>query len=326
MSYEWIAMVAVLLVLILVFELAYAFFGVRLTTGQSFKYFYDVNVDNSLEKGLINVLFVENETFSYDVISINGETLNDETNILRTRLKGQDGDVIVTDTVLNEETGTRRANDLIDSPGDIPVYDFHSLLFDGREYLKEFLKDEFLTLSQEEQIKKVKDAENLSIEKIEEAFLLRMKKDNRFRTEEQKLEGKKYEKDRIYNLVSELNDFEVLLEVGEEKDLFYKYTRYTQKRELAKTDEDKARYDALITDEVSLGRENAVYGLKVENLKGGEHAPSEFFKVAGSADAKNVVIMVFNFLSYQRELQFETVSFINSIVRSCSDIYEKDII
>ena len=326
MSYEWVLMIIILLVGILVFEFFFNFFGVQLTTGQNFKYYYDVNVDYTLEGGLIDVLYdKENPTFSYDVLLVSGEVVKDEDNILSSRMRIQEGDVIISDVKVAEDNSVR-ARRIIDSDTEIPIYHFEKLLLDGRKYLSKFLKDEFLTLSEAEKMEKTKDKNNLSTEKIDGAFLLRMKKDNRFRTEEQKSLGKTYERERIFRLVKEFNDFSHLLEVGDEYGLLYRYTKFTQRKELAVDEETEKLYDDLINVEKKAGKENVVYGLKVENLKGGKHNPSEFFKLSGGSDAKDVVIMVFDFLSYQEELQFETVCYINSIVRACSDIFKKDII
>ena len=325
MSYEWILMIVILLAGIFVFELLYAFFGVEVTTGQNFKYYYDINVDNSLESGLLDVLLLENKTFSDDVLVVQGEVVNEEANILNSRMRVQEGDIIITD-VVEEEGKAVRAKSLIDSGAQVPIYDFEKLLLDGREYLTTFLKDEFLSLSYEEKLKLTENKDNLSVDKIDSSFLLRYKKDNRFRTEEQKKEGIESERKRIFKLVDEINDFSHLIEVGDEKGLFFRHTKYSQRRALATDESAKATFDTWIKEEIDNGKGNAIYGLRVENLKGGKHNPSEFFKVSGRADAKDVVILVFDFLSYQRELQFETVCYINSVVRACSDIYEKEIV
>ncbi len=326
MSYEWVLIIIILLVGILVFEFFFNFFSVQLTTGQKFKYYYDVNVDQTLEGGLIDVLFdYEKPTFSYDVLLVNGEVVKDEENLLSSRMRIQEGDIIISDVKVEEDNSVR-AKSIIDSDIEIPIYHFEKLLLDGRKYLNKFLKDEYLTLSPEEQLEKTKDKDNFSTDKIDQAFLLRMKKDNRFRTEEQKSLGKTYERERIFRLVKELNDFSLLLEVGDEHGLLYRYTKFTQRKEFASSDETKQLYDNLVNAEINAGKENVAYALKVENLKGGKHSPSEFFKLTDGADAKDVVIMVFDFLSYQEELQFETVCYINSIVRACSDIFEKEYI
>ncbi len=317
MSYEWVVMIVVVAIGIFVFELIYAFFGVALTTGQQFKYLYDIRIDSSLDDAFLEALASEEtetrQTFSYDVLSIAGEIVSDEANTLNIRIQTQDADVIFTDSV-EEEGKSVRAKSLIDAG---PIYSFEALLSDGKEYLKTFLKDEYLTLSPEEQGEKALDKDNLSTDKIDQAFLQRMKKDNRFRSTEQREDGKALERERIFQLCKELSDFSYLLQVGDEYGLFYKYTRHTQRLEFATSEENKELYQGWIDQE-----KEARYGLNVANLPNGKHLPSDVFKLAGSADAKGVVLMVFNFLSYQSELQFETVSFINSIVRSCSNLYD----
>ena len=327
MSYEWIVMIVMLLVGIFVFEIAFAVFGVRLTTGQEFRYYYDTRVDNSLEGNLLDLLLTENETFSYDIMLVGGEVVDEESSNLTSYLQVHDGDVIFTDSLYNEERKTVRANGLIDFiTEDASIYCFDSLLRDGRIYLSDFLLDEYQNLDEAEKLLKTASKENLSTEKIDQAFLARMKKDNRFRTDSKKEEGKKLERERIFRLVDELNDFAYLLEYGKTHDIFYKYTRYTQLSENAIKEKEKTAYTKLVEAEKEAGRENAVYGLKMESLINGKHAPQEIFKLEEKSDASGVVLMVFNFFAYQRELQFETVSFINSIVRSCSDIYSNKIV
>jgi hypothetical protein len=53
---------------------------------------------------------------------------------------------------------------------------------------------------------------------------------------------------------------------------------------------------------------------------GDKTKPSKYVKVVGATDASNVVLMVFNFRNEQPELQFETISFINTMIRECSTI------
>ena len=67
--------------------------------------------------------------------------------------------------------------------------------------------------------------------------------------------------------------------------------------------------------------ENKRYGLRVEALSGGKESPTKYFKMKDAEDAKDVVIMVFNFKTYQPHLQFETIAFINAIVDGCSNLY-----
>jgi hypothetical protein len=162
--------------------------------------------------------------------------------------------------------------------------------------------------------------DNLDKAKIDAHFLSRMKGDNRFRTAKQKEEGKALERARIERLCVEVADFKKVLDCGQ--DIFYTYTRYEQaynNNRISKGYDEqyfKQKYDKEKAD----GRENARYGLKVENLSGGEISASKYFRTYGEESAKNVVICAFNFTAWQPDLQFETISVINGVVRSCSNI------
>ena len=54
----------------------------------------------------------------------------------------------------------------------------------------------------------------------------------------------------------------------------------------------------------------------------GKTNPSDLCTMRDSESAENVCIMVFDFRSYQPHLQFETISFINTIVRNCSTLLD----
>ena len=126
-------------------------------------------------------------------------------------------------------------------------------------------------------------------------------------------------------------DFEKLLGFESTRpDLFFKYTKYEQTMNSVEKQADKDAYQRLVDKEVAEGRGNNIYGLKVENLnKDASGAPfdkktnpTEYFKGMGADNAKDVVILAFDFWKYQYDLQFETISFINAIVRDCSTILD----
>ena len=75
-----------------------------------------------------------------------------------------------------------------------------------------------------------------------------------------------------------------------------------------------------LTNEELLNRPNAIYGINVGALKGGEKDPSEFFKVVGQTSADGAIIMHFDFVAHQPDLQFECISFYCTVIRACSDI------
>ena len=64
------------------------------------------------------------------------------------------------------------------------------------------------------------------------------------------------------------------------------------------------------------------YGINLGNLKCGEgdEEISKYVTLYGNADARDVVLMAFNYLAYQKDEQFEVITFITTLVRNCSDI------
>ena len=47
---------------------------------------------------------------------------------------------------------------------------------------------------------------------------------------------------------------------------------------------------------------------------------SEYLKITDTNSAQNVVLALFDFGEYQPDLQFESISFVNTLVREFSDI------
>lgn len=323
-AYGWGILVLLMALTLAVFEVFYAFFATRITDGQFFKFYYDYTIGFS-DFGYENLYntFKKANTFSYDILRIEGEEVVDGTNVLRHRLAINEGDFIITDTVLKED-GTNHLRDYVD---EFDMYSFEELLNDGVEYLEGFLKDEYLSIDEEIKKQKAYVFENFDVEKIESNFNERMKNDNRYKWDKDaKEKGLEDEKERIAKLCTEMEDFERLIKIGKETGLFYEYTRYEQSSIHSKSEKDRKEYAMLCQKEKENGREKQAFGLKAEALGGGVNKvdPSEFFKLKDSdvSNSENVVIMVFNFLNVQRDLQFETVCAINTIVRTCSDILD----
>jgi hypothetical protein len=321
-------MIVVLVVIIFINQFVYGFFTAEPTIGQSFKYLYDADVSSTSDQDFASFI-IEEMPFSYDVIEFGGEPLTDERDVLAMRIAIQDGDIFIT-SGKRDSDGVSLLEQRIDNQG-MRLYNFNKLLFDAKTYLKGFLKDEFLTESEESKDLLVKDSKNLDEQKIHAHFLARKKKDNFYRKEEKKNEGKVLEVGRINQLVKEVNDFEYLLE--EKPEIFYRYTRYSHSLKFVAEDK-KAHYQTLvdreIADEKKCG-ENAPFGILAEKLTGGKEDPSKYFKLKGQEKegeeetiytAKDVVITAFDFLEYQSDLQFETISFMNSIVRKCSNFLD----
>lgn len=320
-AYEWITMIIVIVVAIIVWEFVYTVSAVRLSVGQNFKYYYDENVDTYGATYLYEMIN-RKDTLSYDVLSFDYESLTEEAgNILSARLSIYEGDVIFTDCIdytklegANENTTKEiRVKSLVDSYNG---YDFITLKNDAIDYLKGFLPDgrtvdgdiEFSMLSKD---------------KIASSFRSRMKKDNRFREEEQILNGIKMEEERLEKLCRDVKDFSYLLSLRETTpELFYNYTKFEQSFESAAEDKYKIQYETAVKNEKEKGRENVPYALCLSALKGGEGKtdPSSYFKIKGKETAEDVVLMVFNFKDKQPHLQYETIGFINQIVKDCSTL------
>lgn len=322
-AYEWITMIIVIVVAIVVWEFVYTVASVRLTVGQQFKFYYDEKIDGYGSSAFYEMM-AESDALSYDVLDFTTETLTEDVGtILSARLSIYEGDVIFTDiTDYSKEEGADantskeiRLKSLVDS---YDGYDFISLRNDAINYLKGFLPDGTV-------IEGDIEFENLSKEKIESYFRSRMKKDNRFRKEEQILSGIKLEEERIKKLCEDVKQFSYLLSLGDTNpELFYNYTRFEQSYESETNAKYKEQFESALNREKSLGKENVPYALCLSALKGGEGKtdPSTYFKLKGKETAENVALMVFNFKEQQPHLQYEVISFINQIVKNCSTILD----
>ena len=293
-------MIISFIAIIFVWELIFQVASVRVTMGQTFKYFVDYTVTINNESSFQQLLVDEKALDSLNILKLDRETLDKENNVLFTRLELKDGDVIFTDKIKDED-GYARAQAIIDNGY---VYTLDRLLSDAENYLESF-----------------KTNGEFDDAKIQANFLQRMSRDNRFRTEQEKAYGIVAEKARILRLSSEVQDFRYLL--SQDDELFFRYTRFEQTYEIA-IEENKPGYLKNIEFEKNNGRENARYGINLGKLKGSANKKSiaSYFYVTGEQGAENVVLMAFDFLSNQPNEQFEVITFINSIVRSCSNIFE----
>lgn len=296
LAYEWILMIIAAIGAIIVWELVYTTSAVRLTTGQSFKFYFDENVA-SVGDGTFYGTLVDDGAFSYDVKELTSESLTSEYNVLSTRLSVYEGDVIFTDYTQAEEGSDVRAKTLVDSYG----YNYERLLSDAKAYLSGFYTDG-----------------NLDEAKIQAHFNERAGKrvyKNSLKAGEISVQD---EIDRIKKLEKDVADFERLLS-SDVENLFFRYTKYEQSLETAE-EKSKQTYADLVAKEKEQGRENAAYGLNLGALKNGKTDVTEYVKLAGTSSADGVTLLVFDFKSEQEDLQYEAIGFINCIVRNCSNV------
>ena len=342
LSYEWILMIVIVVALIIGWEFIYSATSVKLSTGQQFKYYYDLETHS----GTNDVYHLVKDKFSFEVLSLNREDINPELDLLAVRLTGQDGDVIFTNSIEKKDSQNNnlpvRAKEVIDK---FSVYDYNSLLRDACDYIgTRFLLDAVTyplmdTSSTDKEVLAQRNKEDISITrlaqkvnavnvqnldnaKIEKYFADRTVRDNRFHTKEQKENGKLQEIARIKSLCTEISDFYRLL-TCDVNGLFYTYTKHTQEN----LNSTNNQYQEKVDSEIANGRENAVYGLNLGKLtfsstNSHKKSVSDYIKIKDTATADGVVLSVFNFKNYQLDTQFETIAFVNQIVRVFSDFLD----
>ncbi len=308
LQYEWIIIAIVTAIIIVAVNMLYVVTAVRLSAGQHFHYFFDENVNNAYEDSFYNLLTKEppENTFSFDVLEVSGEKLTKNYNLLNTRLTAKEGDAIITDTVPVDYGGYpyRRANLLIDNYRITPVYSFEDLLKDANEYLDRFY---------------VGDA--LDENSVKVNFEKRTKGDNRFLSEKDKKAGLEKEILRIQKIKSSAALLEKLLDLddtlSDSEKLFYRYTRYEQSYNIAAEKEKEEYREIYEKEKAEVGERR--YGLITSRLTGGELNSGKFFRLTGGGTS-DVVIMFFDLLNYQPDLQFEELSFLDTIIGRFSDL------
>lgn len=316
LGYELVISIAILLVALFVFEFLYGWIATQPTTGQFFKYYYDEDIYAGNHEEFYNE-FIVDKTFSYDVIRFEGEECMPNTNVLRHRYAIQEADFIITHFA-EDENGRNNVRSYVD---EFKIYSFDHLYSDAIDYLSRFLKDEHQNVVKEEKEKLCYSFDNLDKSKIEENFNIRMKKDNRFRwNKEKKAEGLILEYQRFEKLVKGVEEFKTVLVKGEEIGLFYKYTKYEQASQKPDYERNREEYQQYYANQVEKGLVNLNYAIKCEKLTGGRVDASEYFKIKGNQTAKDVAILVFDFLTYQPDLQFEAIPAINTMIRATSNI------
>lgn len=297
LSYEWILLIIAVVVSIILWELVYTVSAVRLTTGQNFKFYYDQNLNATGISDLYNYIG-SSDTFSYDIKEFDSESLNPDYNVLSVRLSVQEGDVIFTDKYF-EEGQEVRAKNIVDNYG----YSLSDLLSDGQNYLKQFLSDGETDFYDFNKLDKVKIEQNFNNRSSLRVYKNALKKGEISINDEYS---------RIEKLCKDIKDFDYLLNNSSD-DLFFRYTRYEQ---MASSSAD---YQPLYEKELQ-ERNNVIYGLNVGKLSGGKKDISEYVKVLATDSADDVVLCVLNMKEYQEDLEYETVSFIVSLIKNCSNI------
>ena len=338
LAYEWIMMIIIAVVAMIVWELVYTMAGVRLSVGQQFKFYFDETVYGN--SSAVVRLLDKDQTLSYDILELNAESLSSDFNVLSTRLSIQEGDILITDCKDPTE-GAEKPEEIEDKSIRLKTmvdsyhgYSYEEMLLDAKTYLRKYMSSTYE--DSDTVFNSVQDG-IFDAEKIEKSFRSRMKKDNRFRKESDKKIGIGLETQRIERLYKEVVDFSKLLE-DDTENLFYRYTKFSQSRDAQEKESDKKAWADYtqseikrLTDKGIAGTVNTetnetefIYAINLGAMPTveGKTNPSDLCTMRDSESAENVCIMVFDFRSYQPHLQFETISFINTIVRNCSTLLD----
>ena len=297
LAYEWIAIIVVAVASIMVWEVILSFAAVKLKPGQTFTFVYDTNVISN-EKLHDKI---KNGVFSYDVIGgVSYESAVYDDSVLYAKIDTDMIDAIITDSLDGE---TVRAKTLIDNRN---IYSPITLCEDALEYAGRFY-----------------NGDEIDEQKVADYFTDRMRKDNRYRSDEAKAQGIKDEIERIKTVKTKAEKLLAAFDAAGDG-LFYRYTRFEQTYNNA-TGTNKQTYSAYYENEKTNGRENYAYGINAAFLTGGEHDPSEYFmlKSTETDDAENVVILLVNQKNvdgYENPLFSEAVSFLYEIFSLCTSL------
>lgn len=300
LAYEWIVMIVVALAAIIAWELIFSFSSVKLSSGQVFEYYYDSNVSSSNDEAFSSMLKRE-QTFSFDVLDFYGTDNTKDAAVLSNRLITHELKAIFSDLYTSskkEEYQSYSANKIID------VYSMYTyedakggIVYSAKDYLSKFLK---------EQGKDPLCFENLSKDKIKENFIERLGSDNRYRAGEI---SEQDEYQRIEKLCNETRFLEKVLKFDDaqtkESSIFYRYTKY----------EDAKNTFTLIEIPSDENEQEWRYGLNLSRLVGGDMDSAQFFRLIDTEKKGDIVLLMFNYGIYHEDMQFETISFVNTIIR-----------
>ena len=324
LQYDWIKIIVCVVAVIILWELIFTVSGVRLSAGQEFKVYY-YSTMNASSSTKMRAMLDKKGVLSYDVLEKNIETLTKdyEATVLSARVSVSEGDIMFIDNVLTESSEEYKKQDVRCSSSNFrnfingySVYDYDSLLEDAKRYLENF-----------------KTNGQFDSAKIEQSFRKRMKKDNRFRKEEKIQDGIIQETKRLEKLQSEVNAFSYIIEKYGDTDLFVNevYGEYYFFSNL-----DEANYKSYIENGTVNGSEMQgqldyykaqldegakKFAINANYLKDGANSIFNLVSVYDKTDSSDACICVFNFKSAQPDLQFETISVINEIIRNYSNLF-----
>ena len=318
LSYDWLKIVIASVVAIIVWTLVFTMSATRITPAQQFTVFnYVGNTSFSLTNfnALYNKAF-EQKVFSYEVLELTQNDLAANKDyagtLMQARTAVEEGDVMFVADIDNPDTAKKDEN------GEIIGYErtyLESLLWGYRGYFYElnpekehsfFYKMEaylnsFYTEGWEKE-------DSLDQNKVKAEFRNRVKKDKRFKTEEQLLQGEKDDIARIESYRDALAQFYAWLEEG-----VVSFTTTTLS-DGEFTVEGMYSINICPTEKTAgLKKYVAYYQEEVEpaNPETGEEGKTHYV-----ATAKDMNVAFFRFDGVEEGFQYESLVFVNYVIEN----------
>ncbi len=315
LSYDWLKILIMMVAIIFVWSLAYTVGAPRISEGQKFElYVYDCDFSKNTSESKILYDAQNAGVFSYDVLDFDSRQFTEDYfgTIMQAATSVNEGDVMV---LSDFETDIESNSSVFRSFADTYYHilsDYGELCADAKNYC---LKNLFVQENNGEY--------SLNESSIEKYFYKRMQKDPRFRTDEKKAAGVKYEIERIKNVWNNALVLEDVLKNHSE--VFVSYKRYVQALAAASSDEEKQEYQKYVDS----GKEK-LCAIDLGKLSGGEKNITELFSHSvykedengelqlDSAGADGIVMCVFDY-GDQPDLKYESIAFVNYIFKTYSD-------
>lgn len=318
LSYDWIKIVCLIIAGIVVWSLLFTTLGTRVTVGEEFVFhvYENVSTKGSTPKNqtLLNDM-KKKGYFSYDVLEtvvneIRGSGQYSASYLLSLRMTTQEGDVMLisdgrADVVTEDKDPTLEIKNLVNGPY---LYNIASFIDSARDYCVG--RNSFIIFNEDGSWQ----VDELAVKSYFLNVRLKSAGNYRktFRTEAQKAEGVRLEIARVkaiyenYLFVSKA--IEQAKQAGNDFVWYGEVYTYDAKGNII---EDKTQ---VLPYGIDLYKLNAPF---VEEGKP-KIEDTWYTYASGKTTAEGLVLCVFNFESYQRDLQYEALAFIRYIIETYS--------
>ncbi len=309
LHYEWIKILALALCACLLWHVVFISLGAvgnKLSLGQQFNIYYSSDMDGTCVTN-INAEFGVGKTLSYEIQEYSTLHFDSayETMQLTAYLSAGFGDIMICSHITEDKDGNRTPSYLeclIDYENS--EYDFDTMYLDAYAYAEKFMLDKNAV----EPLSK----DNISDSAVVSEFNTRLKKDKRFKTDEQKAQGVLQEKARIEKLFENVKDLKTLLTY----DIFVEYVKYDSAYNISNKQTYKDDYEK----ELAKGAKKYAIDFSKLPVVEGKDSITKYGVLQGETTGDGVVLLAFNSLKYQPALQFETLTVITTIIKNTTNI------